>query len=196
MTPDGSTLTLLRLSPEDSGTYTCLAVSPAGQESKIYTLFVLGQLECLICASCVRAQLSEWFALISIRPVAVPPSISGETTVPREVQVTQDSAVTLECQAAGNPSPQISWLKNGHPLLLSPRARLLSGDSVLRSGRMQSCLFCENMFIGEVELNVPFLHEKGSLLCSCQTLEFTHVWHAVELDSLSLAMMSKFKVQT
>ncbi|KAA8592798.1 hypothetical protein FQN60_018253 [Etheostoma spectabile] len=65
--PGGSTLTLLRLSPEDSGTYTCLAVSPAGQESKIYNLFVL-----------------------------VPPSISGETTAPREVQVTQDSAVTLE----------------------------------------------------------------------------------------------------
>lgn len=62
----------------------------------------------------------------------VPPSISGETTVPREVQATQDSSVTLECQAAGNPPPQISWLKNGRPLLLSPRSRLLSGDSVLR----------------------------------------------------------------
>ncbi|TKS79048.1 Hemicentin-2 [Collichthys lucidus] len=108
VTPDGSTLTLLRLSPEDSGTYTCLAASPAGQESKIYTLFVL-----------------------------VPPSISGETTVPREVQVTQDSAVTLECQAAGNPPPQISWLKNGRPVLLSPRTRLLSGDSVLRISPVQ-----------------------------------------------------------
>ncbi|XP_071783895.2 hemicentin-1 [Centroberyx gerrardi] len=108
ITPDGSTLTLLRLSPEDSGTYTCLAVSPAGQESKIYTLFVL-----------------------------VPPSISGETTAPREVQTTQDSVVTLECQAAGNPPPQISWLKNGRPLLLSPRTRLLSGDSVLRISPVQ-----------------------------------------------------------
>ena len=43
VTPDGSFLTLLRLSKEDSGTYTCLAVSPAGQESRLYTLFVLGQ---------------------------------------------------------------------------------------------------------------------------------------------------------
>lgn len=45
VTPEGSNLTLLRLSPDDSGTYTCLAVSPAGQESKIYIVFVLGQLE-------------------------------------------------------------------------------------------------------------------------------------------------------
>ncbi|XP_041856289.1 hemicentin-1 [Melanotaenia boesemani] len=108
VTPDGSTLTLLRLSPEDSGTYTCLAVSSAGRESKIYTLFVL-----------------------------VPPSISGETTVPKEVQVTQNSVVTLECQAEGNPPPQISWLKNGRPLLLSPRTRLLSGDSLLRIAPVQ-----------------------------------------------------------
>ncbi|XP_054466068.1 hemicentin-1 [Anoplopoma fimbria] len=108
VTADGSTLTLLRLTPEDSGTYTCLAVSPAGKESKIYTLFVL-----------------------------VPPSISGETTVPRELQVTQDSVVTLECQTAGNPAPQISWLKNGRPLLLSPRTRLLSGDSLLRISPVQ-----------------------------------------------------------
>lgn len=41
--------------------------------------------------------------------------------------------MTLECEALGSPPPQISWLKNGRPLLLSPRARLLSGDSVLRS---------------------------------------------------------------
>ncbi|KAM8887343.1 hemicentin-1 [Spinachia spinachia] len=108
VTPAGSILTLPRLTPEDSGTYTCLAVSLAGQESKIYTLSVL-----------------------------VPPSISGETTVPRELQVTQDSVVTLECQAAGNPPPQISWLRNGRPLLLSPRTRLLSADSVLRISPVQ-----------------------------------------------------------
>lgn len=45
-TPEGSTLTLLRLNLDDSGTYTCLAVSPAGRQTKIYTLFVLGQEEC------------------------------------------------------------------------------------------------------------------------------------------------------
>lgn len=130
VTPEGSTLTLLRLSPDDSGTYTCLAVSPAGRQTKIYTLFVLGQEECF--AKCPLWILFNAHLLL-ICFVPVPPSISGETTVPREVQVTQDGAVTLECQAAGSPPPQISWLRNGHPLLLSPRTRLLSADSVLRS---------------------------------------------------------------
>lgn len=80
--------------------------------------------------------------------MAVPPSISGETTIPKEVQVTQDSAVTLECQAAGNPPPQISWLKNGHPLLLSPRARLLSGDSLLRSVKMITDCVVKRLQVG------------------------------------------------
>uniref|UniRef100_A0A8C8M5M0 Hemicentin 2 n=1 Tax=Oncorhynchus tshawytscha TaxID=74940 RepID=A0A8C8M5M0_ONCTS len=67
----------------------------------------------------------------------MPPSISGETSAPREVQTTQDSVVTLECQAAGIPPPQISWLRNGRPLLLSPRIRLLSADTVLRISPVQ-----------------------------------------------------------
>ncbi|TRY54403.1 hypothetical protein DNTS_023681 [Danionella cerebrum] len=108
ISPDGSTLTLLSAKPEDSGTYTCLAVSSAGQESKIFTLFVL-----------------------------VPPSISGESSVPREVHSTQHSVVTLECKATGMPPPQISWLRDGHPLLLSPRVRLLSADSLLRIAPVQ-----------------------------------------------------------
>lgn len=127
-TPEGSTLTLLRLSPDDSGTYTCLAVSPAGWQTKIYTLFVLGQEESF---TTYVSQLNIGLLLICF--VTVPPSISGETTVPREVQATQDSVVTLECQALGSPPPQISWLKNGNPLLLTARTRLLSADSVLRS---------------------------------------------------------------
>ncbi|XP_056628956.1 hemicentin-1 isoform X2 [Triplophysa dalaica] len=108
ISPDGSTLTLLNIKPDDSGTYTCLAVSSAGQDSKIYNLIV-----------------------------SVPPSIIGETSVPRQVHTTQHSVVTLECKATGNPQPQISWMRDGHPLLLSPRIRLLSADSVLRISPVQ-----------------------------------------------------------
>ncbi len=104
--------------------------------------------------------------------------------------------MTLECQAAGDPPPQISWLKNGRPLLLSPRTRLLSGDTVLRSVQTEKAECIDLHFIntGEVMLSVSFLYGKGFPLCSCLTREFTHVWRAVELDSLSSAMMSRFKV--
>uniref|UniRef100_A0A3B4A3D7 Ig-like domain-containing protein n=1 Tax=Periophthalmus magnuspinnatus TaxID=409849 RepID=A0A3B4A3D7_9GOBI len=134
MTPDGSTLTLLRLSAEDSGTYTCLAISPSGQDSKIYTLFVL-----------------------------VPPSISGETTVPREVQAPQDSAVSLECHAVGNPPPQISWLKNGRPLLLSPRSRLLSVQ--LSDSGVYTCIARSRAGLAELSYDVqPVTVVQGSLV--------------------------------
>lgn len=71
--------------------------------------------------------------------------------------MTQDSAVGLECRAEGRPPPQISWLKNGQPLLLSPHIQLLSSDSVLRSVLMiqvtadttdiLEAVFCTDFFI-------------------------------------------------
>lgn len=97
------------------------------------------------------APVSDWLCpILTLIPhpalLPVPPSISGETAFPKEVQATQESVVTLECEALGSPPPQISWLKNGHPLLLSPWARLLSGDSVLRSvsGLHPQCLVVES----------------------------------------------------
>lgn len=59
VTPEGSTLTLLRLSPDDSGTYTCLAVNLAGRQTKIYTLFVLGQEDSILFLNLV--QFERWF---------------------------------------------------------------------------------------------------------------------------------------
>lgn len=62
ISPDGSTLTLLNIKPEDSGTYTCLAVSSAGQESKIYALFVLGESSCLCIVYCAQHKSVNWFS--------------------------------------------------------------------------------------------------------------------------------------
>ncbi|XP_076859373.1 hemicentin-1 isoform X2 [Brachyhypopomus gauderio] len=105
---DGSRLTLQHLRAEDAASYTCSADSPAGQDSRTYTLFVL-----------------------------VPPSIPEQTDGPREVHALLDSLVTLECHATGSPPPQISWLRDGQPLLLSARTRLLSTDTVLRISPVQ-----------------------------------------------------------
>ncbi|XP_069039515.1 hemicentin-1 isoform X2 [Lepisosteus oculatus] len=101
--PDGASLRLLGLRAADSGTYSCLAESPAGRESRIYTL-----------------------------TVTVPPAIAGSSAEPRAVTAAQDGVVTLQCQAAGTPPPRLTWLRNGRPLSLSPRTRLLSSDTALR----------------------------------------------------------------
>ncbi|XP_010190234.1 PREDICTED: hemicentin-1-like, partial [Mesitornis unicolor] len=78
---------------EDTGRYTCLASSPAGDADKEYL---------------VR--------------VHVPPNIAG-TSGPQDLTVLQNRQVTLECKSDAVPPPTISWLKNGDilegdPLLL------------------------------------------------------------------------------
>ncbi|XP_066569261.1 hemicentin-1 isoform X1 [Amia ocellicauda] len=108
VSPDGGTVRILRLRPADSGTYSCLAESPAGRESKVYTLSVL-----------------------------VPPTIAGVSEMPKDITVVQDGVLILECHATGTPTPQLSWLRNGRPLSLSSRTRLLSADSVLRISPVQ-----------------------------------------------------------
>lgn len=57
--------------------------------------------------------------------VWVPPtvSISGENFV-----APLQSAITIQCQAAGHPKPTLQWSKEGQPLLTSPTGARISGD--------------------------------------------------------------------
>lgn len=52
----------------------------------------------------------------------VAPRILG-AGVPSEHSVLEGGEVRLECQAEGQPPPQISWLKDGQPLQLQPPSR-------------------------------------------------------------------------
>ncbi|XP_060737332.1 hemicentin-1 isoform X1 [Tachysurus vachellii] len=104
----GRTLTLLRVTKEDSGIYKCVAVSPSGQESKVFTLLVL-----------------------------VPPSILKHSDVPLDVQAVYNSVVSLECHVMGVPPPHITWLKEGNPLQLTSRAHLHSKHTLLRISPVQ-----------------------------------------------------------
>uniref|UniRef100_A0A8C3XYG7 Hemicentin-1 n=1 Tax=Catharus ustulatus TaxID=91951 RepID=A0A8C3XYG7_CATUS len=87
---------------EDTGRYTCLASSPAGDDDKEYL---------------VR--------------VHVPPNIAG-TAGPQELAVLQNSQVILECRSDAVPPPTISWLKNGELLEGGPRLRILSNGRYLQ----------------------------------------------------------------
>ncbi|XP_069890339.1 hemicentin-1 [Dipodomys merriami] len=96
---------LLRISStqvEDTGRYTCLASSPAGDDDKEYL---------------VR--------------VHVPPNIVG-TGEPQDVTVLQNRQVTLECKSDAVPPPVIMWLRNGEQLQATPRVRILSGGRYLQ----------------------------------------------------------------
>ncbi|KAK2540204.1 Hmcn1 [Columba guinea] len=87
---------------EDTGRYTCLASSPAGDDDKEYL---------------VR--------------VHVPPNIAG-TSGPQDITVLQNRQVILECKSDAVPPPTIFWLKNGEVLEGSPRVRILSNGRYLQ----------------------------------------------------------------
>ncbi|KAF5916712.1 hypothetical protein HPG69_005507 [Diceros bicornis minor] len=87
---------------EDTGRYTCLASSPAGDDDKEHL---------------VR--------------VHVPPNIAG-TDESQDFTVLRNRQMTLECKSDAVPPPVITWLKNGERLQATPRVRILSGGRYLQ----------------------------------------------------------------
>ncbi|KAM9271186.1 hemicentin-2 [Morus bassanus] len=103
----GGQLQLSPLQPFHQGRYTCLVRGPGAEMRKDFMVLV-----------------------------RVAPRIAS-TGVPSEHSVLEGGRVRLECQAEGQPTPQISWLKDGQPLGLQPpsRARMsLDGSSLLLEG--------------------------------------------------------------
>ncbi|XP_058494160.1 hemicentin-1 isoform X1 [Solea solea] len=98
----GEVLRVASAQLEDTGRYSCLANSPAGDDDKEFQ---------------VR--------------VHVPPNIVGEST-PHNISVLQSRQVTLECKSDAVPPPTLAWLKDGQPLQASARVRILSGGRYLQ----------------------------------------------------------------
>ncbi|XP_039576204.1 hemicentin-2 [Passer montanus] len=99
----GAQLLLSPLQPFHQGRYTCLARGTGAETRKEFTVLVR---------------------------VAPRISSAGE---PSEHSVLEGSSVRLECRAEGQPTPHISWLKDGQPLGLQPpsHARLSPDGSAL-----------------------------------------------------------------
>ncbi|XP_059684707.1 hemicentin-2 [Gavia stellata] len=103
----GGQLQLSPLQPFHQGRYTCLVRGPGAETRKDFMVLV-----------------------------RVAPRIAS-AGVPSEHSVLEGRGVRLECRAEGQPTPQISWLKDGQPLgLQSPsRARVSpDGSSLLLEG--------------------------------------------------------------
>ncbi|XP_048833472.1 hemicentin-1 isoform X1 [Brienomyrus brachyistius] len=108
ISPDGSTLSIIRALTGDSGKYTCVASSAAGEEDRIFSLNVY-----------------------------VPPVIQGNSDKVQLLSTVLDESISMECVATGSPPPQLNWLKNSLPLPVSSQIRLLSAGQILRISRSQ-----------------------------------------------------------
>ncbi|XP_052593110.1 hemicentin-1 isoform X2 [Peromyscus californicus insignis] len=98
----GAILRISSAQVEDTGRYTCLASSPAGDDDKEYL---------------VR--------------VHVPPNIAGMDES-QDFTVLRNRQVTLECKSDAVPPPVVMWLRNGEQLQATPRVRILSGGRYLQ----------------------------------------------------------------
>ena len=61
----------------------------------------------------------------------VPPVIEGDLTEPLNKQVKVAHSLTLECKAAGNPPPVLTWLKDGVLVKASDNIRIEAGGKKL-----------------------------------------------------------------
>lgn len=62
---------------------------------------------------------------------AVPPVIEGDADTAQSRQVVAGNSLTLECNAAGNPPPLLTWLKDRVPVKASDKLRVLAGGKQL-----------------------------------------------------------------
>ncbi|XP_056668537.1 hemicentin-2 isoform X2 [Monodelphis domestica] len=107
----GGRLQLSRLQPSQEGTYTCVAENPEAEARKDFVVMVL-----------------------------VAPRILS-SGVPQEHNILEEQEVRLECEAEGQPQPDISWLKDGRPLGVhtAPHLRFYTdGSSLVLKGLKSS----------------------------------------------------------
>uniref|UniRef100_A0A8D2NA96 Hemicentin 1 n=1 Tax=Zonotrichia albicollis TaxID=44394 RepID=A0A8D2NA96_ZONAL len=98
----GQFLQIPRAQVSDSAQYSCRASSTAGAAEKLFHV-----------------------------DVYVPPVIEGDADTAQSRQVVAGNSLTLECKAAGNPPPLLTWLKDGVPVKASEKLHVLAGGKQL-----------------------------------------------------------------
>ncbi|XP_078604169.1 hemicentin-1-like isoform X2 [Branchiostoma floridae x Branchiostoma japonicum] len=103
--PSG-TLSIAAVEVDDTGTYRCIASNVAGNLTKDFIL-----------------------------NVHVPPTV-GDGRVPiRDVTVTLNNSVTLDCLVSGIPRPSVRWLKDGEDVKIGDQVQLQNSGDTLQISR-------------------------------------------------------------
>ncbi|XP_060630493.2 hemicentin-1 isoform X1 [Anolis sagrei] len=100
-------LHIAKTEPDDTGSYTCIASNEAGEDNKHFTLKILE-----------------------------PPCINGSGH-PEEILIVINNPLELFCITDGIPVPQITWMKDGWPLLQTDDTHILRGGEILRISSVQ-----------------------------------------------------------
>lgn len=111
----GGRLQLSHLQPAQAGTYTCVAENAQAEARKDFTVAVLGT--CVPCTlPCVPPTPAPVTALgLTTAPATVAPRIRNLGAT-QEHSVLEGQDVRLDCEADGQPPPEVAWLKDGGPL--------------------------------------------------------------------------------
>uniref|UniRef100_A0A8C3DQA4 Hemicentin-1 n=1 Tax=Corvus moneduloides TaxID=1196302 RepID=A0A8C3DQA4_CORMO len=98
----GQFLQIPRAQVSDSAQYSCRVSSAAGTAEKLFHV-----------------------------DVYVPPVIEGNADAAQSRKVVAGNSLMLECKAAGNPPPLLTWLKDRVPVKASDKLRILAGGKQL-----------------------------------------------------------------
>ncbi|KAK1804810.1 hypothetical protein P4O66_003652 [Electrophorus voltai] len=110
--PGGRTLQILKAKMSDGGTYSCVAINPAGQAQKLIYLTVMVK------------------RIISAMTV-MPPSFRDSSDALVMVSVRVGNSAVLECQPHAVPSAAIAWYKNGRLVTETTNLRILADGHML-----------------------------------------------------------------
>ncbi|KAG8182020.1 hypothetical protein JTE90_013951 [Oedothorax gibbosus] len=130
----GKYLDILNVQRLDSGTFTCKAANFAGEVEKDFKL-----------------------------SVSVPPDVD-EQVKSKELEIVYGKASRVDCEASGDPSPTITWLRNGLPLSDDDHIQLLNNGYTLiflytseKEAGVYTCIATNNAGTTEQSFNLTIL---------------------------------------
>lgn len=107
---------------DDSGLYTCVASSIAGQVHKQFNVSVHGESQ--------DQSFDIHQSKLIIPSYIVPPSINVPIDNDK-ITVVQGDPFMVDCPVTGDPVPEIVWFKNGRPLPLLDVSRIRNNGQQL-----------------------------------------------------------------